>query len=108
MNWKTALEPQAADAVQDVLDLSDKFALTGPRQLLEVHPGGGQDGINRVTGNPLQPVALQPVFVLQVSDAGFDGSSVLHPLPECLCRASSLPFIDVHLSHTVGVTFWPP
>jgi hypothetical protein len=39
---------------------------------LELHRCGTQDGIERIDGTTLQAVALQPVFVLQMSDALFN------------------------------------
>ena len=49
-----------------------KNAPKSSRELLEVHRSGAQDGIERIAGNALQAVALQPMFHLEMSDAEFD------------------------------------
>src|ERR1039458_8661139 len=36
------------------------------------------------------------MFVLQMSDAGFDRGASFHPSPECAWCSASLPLIDVH------------
>ena len=63
---------------------------------MEVHRRGTQDGIERVAGNALQAVALQPVFVFQMSDAWFDRGASFHPSPECSRRPASSSFVHMH------------
>jgi len=47
---------------------------------MEVHGSGCQHRVDRIAGAPLQPIALQAVFALQVSDAGPDVSASLAAL----------------------------
>jgi hypothetical protein len=46
----------AQEPVNDRSDFGDKFAFTRPQQLLEVHRCGREDGVDRISGNALQPV----------------------------------------------------
>ena len=48
---------------------------------MEVHRCGRQNRVDRVAGNALQPIALQPALVLQVSDAWLDRSTAFPPSP---------------------------
>jgi hypothetical protein len=50
---------------------AQKIAPKSSQELLEVHRCGAQDGIERIARNALQAVARQPVFRLQMPDAGF-------------------------------------
>ena len=45
-------------------------------EFLEVHRGGCQDGVDRIPSSTLEPIELQPVFALQMPDAGFDRHDV--------------------------------
>lgn len=66
------------------------------QELMEVHRRSTQDGIERIAGNALQAVALQPMFRLQMSDAGLDRGATLHPSPECSRRPASCSFVHMH------------
>jgi len=68
---------------------------------MEVHRRGRENRIDRIAGNALQAIALQPVFVLQMSDAGFDRRAAFHPSPECARRSASLPLVDMHSNFAV-------
>src|ERR1039457_2619173 len=48
-------------------------------ELVEVHRRGRQDCVDRIAGNALQPIAFQPVFVLQMSDAWLDRGAAFFP-----------------------------
>ena len=63
---------------------------------MEVHRRGTQDGIERIAGNTLQPIALQPVFRLQMSDAGLDRGAPFHPSPERSRRPASASLVHMH------------
>jgi hypothetical protein len=65
----------------DVHKASQKNSPESSEELLEVHRGGSQDGVDRISGSALQPIAFQPVFILQMSDARFDCGSPFHPSP---------------------------
>ena len=62
---------QGEQGVPDGQPVAEKNAAKSSEELVEVHRGGGQDSIQRISGNTLQTIALQPVFVLKMSDAGF-------------------------------------
>src|ERR1019366_6067490 len=96
-----------------------KNAPKSSEELLEVHRGGSQDRVDRISVSTLQPITFQPVFVLQMSDAWFDRGTAFHPSPSCFrCPSSSSLFdlhgdrtvllvasiahIDVHFAHLVG------
>jgi len=87
--WGGNPAPEAHQAEQ-------KIAPKSSEELVEVHRRGTQDGIERIAGNALQPVALQAVFVLQMPDAGFDGGAAFHPSPERLRRPASSSFVHMH------------
>src|ERR1700757_3613311 len=77
-----------------------KNAPESSEELLEIHGGSSQNRIDRISGNTLQPIALQAVFILQMSDAGFYRSAAFHPSPEWVWCSASLPLIDVHYRRT--------
>ena len=51
-------------------------------ELLEVHGGGAEDGVDGVADGSFEPVTFEPVFGLEVADGGFDGGAAFHPTPE--------------------------
>src|ERR1019366_3299539 len=63
---------------------------------VEVHRRSAQNGIERSAGNALQAVALQPMFHLEMSDAGFDRGATFHPSPERSRRPASSSFVHMH------------
>ena len=63
---------------------------------MEVHRRGAQDGIERIAGNALQAVALQPVFRFEMSDAGLDRGATFHPSPQRPRRPASSSLIHMH------------
>jgi len=73
-----------------------KNAPKSSQELLEVHRRGAQDGIDRIAGNTLQAVALQPMFHFEMSDAGFDCCATFHPSPQRPRRPPSAPLIHMH------------
>ena len=81
--------PSAQQAAQ-------KIAPKSSQELLKVHRRCAQDGIQRISANAFQAVALQPVFRLQMSDAGFDRRAPLHPSPQRTRRSPSLPLVHAH------------
>jgi hypothetical protein len=83
------------ESVQYRREFGGKFSLTGSQQLVKVYRYSREDGVDRISGNALQPVTFHPVFVLQMSDARFDGRSVFHPLPERLWCSASLSFVHM-------------
>ncbi len=50
--------------------------------------------------NPFQPVALQPVFRLQMPDARFNRRATRYPSPDWLRRSPSLPLVHLHFYFT--------
>ena len=66
-----------------------------PQQLLEVHRRDRQQGIARVSGSTLQPIALQSMFCFQMSDAGFNCGAVFHPSPQRLRCSTSASFVHM-------------
>jgi hypothetical protein len=66
-------------AVADVQQAAQKNAPKSSEELVEVHGSGSQHGIDRISGNALQPITFQPVFILQVSDAWFHCGAAFHP-----------------------------
>jgi hypothetical protein len=68
-------------AVPYVAQAEQKNAPKSSEELVEVHRGGCQDRVDRISGNALQPIAFQPVFALQMSDAWFDRGTAFHPSP---------------------------
>ena len=79
---KCVRRSQSRNRVPDARQEAQKNAPKSSEELLEVHGCGGQDGVDRIAGNALQPVALQPVFVFQMSDAWFDRGTAFHPSPQ--------------------------
>ena len=85
-------------------DFGEELAATSSQQLLEVHRSGGEYGVDGIACRALQAIALQPVFALQVPDAGFDRGPAFHPSPQ-RARRSSAPAL-VHVDHGIArVTF---
>lgn len=65
-------------------------------ELLEVHGCGAEEGVDGIAGGAFEPVALKPMFALEVSDGGFDRRAAFHPTPECFGRRSSAAFVAMH------------
>ncbi len=78
-----------------------KSAQKGSEEFLEVHCGGCQDRVDLVSDGTLQPVAFQPVFALEMSDAWFDRGTAFHPSPSRLRCAPSLSLVNMHGDRTV-------
>jgi hypothetical protein len=70
---------------------------------MEVHRRGTQYGSERIAGNALQAVTLQPVFVLQISDAWFSRHATLNQSPERTRRSVSSSIVHAH-SHSTFIT----
>ena len=67
------------------------------QELLEVHSGGTEDGVDGIALRPFEPVAFEAVFALEVTDGGFDGGAAFHPSPERLRGRAPAAFVDMHL-----------
>ena len=89
--------------VPDVDQAEQKNAPKSSEQLLEVHRGGCQDGVDLISGSTLQPITFQPVFALPMSDAWLDRGATLHPSPFCLRCTPSSSLVDMHGDRTVIV-----
>lgn len=72
---------QALKSVPDDQQAAQKNAPKSSEELMEVQCGGSQHGIDGIAGNTLEPIAFQPVFALQMSDAWFDRGAPFHPSP---------------------------
>ena len=94
---------QGEHSVPCAYQAEQKNAPKSSEELLEVHRGGCQDRVDRISGSTLQPIALQPVFALQMSDAWFDCGSAFHPSPSCFRCPSSSSLVDMHGDRTVIV-----
>jgi hypothetical protein len=103
MEFQGARPLQDWNRFPDAHHAAQKNAPKSSEELVEVHSGSGQDGIDRIAGNALQPVALQSVFVFQMSDAWFDYGAACHPSPQCLRSPSSSSLVDVHGGRSVIV-----
>ena len=55
-----------------------------------------EKSVDRVTGNTLQAVPVQSVFVLQMADAGLDGGAAFHPAPQRPRRAAPSSLVHMH------------
>jgi len=55
----------------DARQAAQKNAPKSSEELVEVHRSGRKNRMDRITGIALRAIALEPVFVLQMSDAGF-------------------------------------
>jgi len=89
----------AGDELKSAAGIQQGAQKTEPKssqELMEVHRRGTQDGIERIAGNTLQPIALQPVFRLQMSDAGLDRGAPFHPSPERSRRPASASLVHMH------------
>jgi len=87
---------QGRNPAPDAQQAAQKIAPKSSKELLEVHRRGAQNGIQRIAGNALQAVAIQPVFRLQMPDAGFDRRAPLHPSPQLPRCPTSLPPVHAH------------
>jgi len=76
--------------------LAQKFR-NRSQQLAEVHPGSAQNGIDPVSGNTLETVAIHAVLGFQVPNARLNGGSALHPAPKAFGCPSPTAFIDMDL-----------
>ncbi len=65
-------------------------------ELLEVHGGGTEDGVDGIAGGAFEPVAIKPMFAFEVADGGFDRRAAFHPTPKCFGRRASAAFVDMH------------
>lgn len=65
-------------------------------ELLKVHGGGAEDGVDRVTGGAFEPIALEPMLALEVADGGFDCGAAFHPTPERLRGRAPAALVDMH------------
>ena len=86
----------AEDSAPDAYEAAQEIAPKSSQELMEIHRRSTQDGIERIAGNTFEPIALQAVFGLEMSDAGFDGGATLHPSPECSRCSASFPFVHMH------------
>jgi len=77
------------------VDFAHTTVRNSPQQLLEIHRCSRQNRVHRISGSTLQSIALQPVFRLQMSDAGFHGGAVLHSSPQRLWRSASASLVDM-------------
>jgi len=50
-------------------------------ELLEVHSGGAQDGVDGIANRAFEPVSLEAMFAFHVSNGGLDCCSPFHPTP---------------------------
>src|SRR5208282_1754225 len=89
LHLRTDRSRHAQKLVPDAHQAAQKIAPKSSEELVEVHRRGTQDGIERIAGNTLQPIVLQPVFRLQMSDAWLDRGAAFHPSPECSGRPAS-------------------
>ena len=80
-----------------------KNARKSSEELLEVHRGGCQDGVDRISGSTLQPIPFQAVFVLHLSDAWLDRGTAFHPSPSCARCPPSSSLVDMQGDRTVIV-----
>src|ERR1035437_3515030 len=93
---KAGLLLQNRNPAPSAQQAAQKIAPKSSQELLEVHCRGAQNGIERVSGNALQAIALQPVFRLQMSDAGFYRRAPFHPSPQRPRRSTPLPLVHSH------------
>ena len=68
------------------------------QQLVEVHSGTAEDGIEPVTFNALEAVAVHPVLFFQVSDSRFNGCPAFHPAPQTPGSSPTAAFVDMNLN----------
>ena len=50
-------------------------------ELLEVHSGGAQDGVDGISDGAFEPIAFESMLALQVPYGGLDRCSPFHPTP---------------------------
>jgi len=81
MEFQGARPLQDWNRFPDAHHAAQKNAPKSSEELVEVHGGSREDGIDRISGNTLQPIALQAVFVLQMSDVWLRCRVALHPSP---------------------------
>lgn len=70
---------------------------------MEVHRCGRKHGVDRVPVSAPQPVALQPVFVLQMPDAGLNRGATFHPAPQRPRSSAPSALVDMHCDRAVIV-----
>jgi hypothetical protein len=73
-----------------------KLRQKAPRSFWKFIAAALRMAFERIAGNALQAVALQPVFRLQMPDAGFDRRAPLHPSPQLPRCPTSLPPVHAH------------
>ena len=96
MHLRAEGDPGASDLAPDLQQGKQETAPKSSEELVEVHCRGRQHCVDRVACNALQPVALQTVFQLQMSDARFDCGAAFHPSPQRPWRSASSSFVHMH------------
>jgi hypothetical protein len=71
-----------------------------PQQLLEVHSGSAEDGIQAIADRSPEAAAVHSMFPFQMSDAWFNGGSTFHPSPEAFSGSSSSILINMNIDVT--------
>ncbi len=82
---------------------AQKIAPKSSQELVEVHGCGRQHRVDGIAGDTFQPIPLLPVFRLQMSDAGFDGSAAFHPAPQPPRGSAPPPLVDMHRDRALAV-----
>jgi len=83
--------------------VEQKNAEKRSEELLEVHRGGCQDRVDRISSSTLWPITFQPVFALQMSYAWLDRGTAFHPSPSWFRCTSSSSLVDMLGDPTVMV-----
>jgi len=74
---------------------AEQKAPKSSEELVQVHGGGAEDGVDGITGGPLEAVALHTVLTFEVADGGLDGGAAFHPSPETFGRRAPATFVHM-------------